>query len=115
MSKSDAAETASTTPPARIGRTVALIGIDGAGKSTVAHEVVSRLPFDASYLYMGVNLEASPVMLRDGSSDGRPSSSSIATFSATTTPRPSRRGSARERSTRGFMATSSGAGTRGRT
>ena len=63
MSKSDAADTASTTPSARIGRTVALIGIDGAGKSTVAHEVVSRLPFDASYLYMGVNLEASPVML----------------------------------------------------
>jgi thymidylate kinase len=63
MSKSDAADTASATPPARIGRSVALIGIDGAGKSTVARDVVGRLPFDAGYLYMGVNLDASPVML----------------------------------------------------
>jgi thymidylate kinase len=63
MSKSDAADTASPTPPARIGRSVALIGIDGAGKSTVARDVVGRLPFDAGYLYMGVNLDASPVML----------------------------------------------------
>jgi thymidylate kinase len=63
MSKSDAADTASATPLARVGRSVALIGIDGAGKSTVAREVVGRLPFDAGYLYMGVNLEASPVML----------------------------------------------------
>jgi thymidylate kinase len=63
MSKSDAADTAAPTPPARIGRSVALIGIDGAGKSTVAHDVVGRLPFDAGYLYMGVNLDASPVML----------------------------------------------------
>jgi thymidylate kinase len=63
MSKSDAADTASATPPARVGRSVALIGIDGAGKSTVARDVVGRLPFEAGYLYMGVNLEASPVML----------------------------------------------------
>jgi thymidylate kinase len=63
MSKSDAADTASPTPPARIGRSVALIGIDGAGKSTVARDVVGRLPFEAGYLYMGVNLDASPVML----------------------------------------------------
>jgi thymidylate kinase len=45
------------------GRTVALVGADGAGKSTVARLVVERLPFDAEYLYMGVNLEASTVML----------------------------------------------------
>lgn len=64
MSNYDAAGRASTAPPPeRIGRSVALIGIDGAGKSTVAHEVIGRLPFDASYLYMGVNLAASPVML----------------------------------------------------
>ena len=63
MSKSDAADPASAAPPARIGRSVALIGIDGAGKSTVAREVIGRLPFDAGYLYMGVNLEASAVML----------------------------------------------------
>ena len=42
---------------------MALIGVDGAGKSTVARQVVDRLPFDADYLYMGVNLEASSVML----------------------------------------------------
>lgn len=63
MSKSDAADTAASAPPPKIGRSVALIGIDGAGKSTVARQVVGRLPFDAGYLYMGVNLEASPVML----------------------------------------------------
>jgi thymidylate kinase len=64
MSNYDAAGRASPAPPPeRIGRSVALIGIDGAGKSTVAHEVIGRLPFDASYLYMGVNLAASPVML----------------------------------------------------
>jgi thymidylate kinase len=45
------------------GRTIALIGSDGAGKSTVARAVVRLLPYDAGYLYMGVNLEASPVML----------------------------------------------------
>jgi thymidylate kinase len=45
------------------GRSVALIGADGAGKSTIAHRVVAQLPFDAAYLYMGVNLEASTVML----------------------------------------------------
>ena len=45
------------------GRTIALIGSDGAGKSTVARAVVRHLPYDAGYLYMGVNLEASPVML----------------------------------------------------
>ena len=49
--------------PAALGSTVALIGSDGAGKSTVARRVVERLPFPSEYLYMGVNLEASPVML----------------------------------------------------
>lgn len=63
MRKSDAASIASALPPSGIGRTVALIGIDGAGKSTVARKVIGRLPFDADYLYMGVNLEASTVML----------------------------------------------------
>lgn len=63
MSKSNAADPASAAPHARIGRSVALIGIDGAGKSTVARELIGRLPFDAGYLYMGVNLEASSVML----------------------------------------------------
>ncbi len=49
--------------PAPLGSTVALIGSDGAGKSTVARRVVEQLPFPSEYLYMGVNLEASPVML----------------------------------------------------
>jgi thymidylate kinase len=43
--------------------TVALVGPDGAGKSTVAHQVVAALPFPAHYVYMGVNLEASSTML----------------------------------------------------
>lgn len=43
--------------------TVALVGPDGAGKSTVAHRVVEALPFPARYVYMGVNLEASSTML----------------------------------------------------
>jgi thymidylate kinase len=42
--------------------TVALVGADGAGKTTVARQVVSRLPC-SRYLYMGVNLEASGIML----------------------------------------------------
>lgn len=43
--------------------TVALIGPDGAGKSTIAHklEEVSSLPI--KYLYMGVNLESSNQVL----------------------------------------------------
>jgi thymidylate kinase len=63
MNNTDGAGSASPAPPARFGKSVALIGVDGAGKSTVAKEVVRRLPMDAEYLYMGVNLEASPVML----------------------------------------------------
>jgi thymidylate kinase len=63
MNKSDVAGSGPPPPAAKIGRSVALIGADGAGKSTVARAVVEGLPFDAGYLYMGVNLEASPVML----------------------------------------------------
>ena len=45
------------------GFTVALIGADGAGKTTVCREVVRRLPVPVTYLYMGVNPDASNVML----------------------------------------------------
>lgn len=44
--------------------TVALVGPDGAGKSTVAHRLQAMsLGRPVRYLYMGVNLEASALML----------------------------------------------------
>lgn len=39
--------------------TVALIGADGAGKTTVAKELVDSFPMPMKYLYMGPNLESS--------------------------------------------------------
>jgi len=42
---------------------IAIIGPDGAGKSTVVARVVERLPVPARRIYMGVNLEASRLML----------------------------------------------------
>lgn len=43
--------------------TVALVGADGAGKTTVAREVARTPGLPIRYLYMGVNLEASGLML----------------------------------------------------
>ena len=43
--------------------TVALIGPDGAGKSTVARQVWRELGRPAAYLYMGINLESSNVLM----------------------------------------------------
>jgi thymidylate kinase len=43
--------------------TVALIGPDGAGKTTLARRLVDALGMPAAYLYMGINLESSNVML----------------------------------------------------
>ncbi len=42
---------------------VALIGPDGAGKTTIGRKLERALPMPARYLYMGVNLEASGLML----------------------------------------------------
>lgn len=42
---------------------VALIGPDGAGKTTIARRLEGALPVPARYLYMGVNLEASQVLM----------------------------------------------------
>lgn len=42
---------------------IALVGPDGAGKSLVAHRAVAALGQRAQYLYMGVSLESSNVML----------------------------------------------------
>ncbi len=54
-----------TSPGSRSRRppTVALVGPDGSGKSTVAQAVVKRIAVPARYLYMGVNLESSRDML----------------------------------------------------
>jgi thymidylate kinase len=43
--------------------TVALIGPDGAGKTTIARQLESALPMRAKYLYMGVNWDASNHLL----------------------------------------------------
>ena len=47
----------------RAGFTVALIGPDGAGKTTVARALDSELPFPVAYLYMGVNPDSSNHLL----------------------------------------------------
>ena len=43
--------------------TVALVGPDGAGKTTIGRRLESELPMPARYLYMGVNRDASNRML----------------------------------------------------
>ncbi|MFQ5857929.1 MAG: ATP-grasp domain-containing protein, partial [Anaerolineae bacterium] len=43
--------------------TVALIGADGAGKTTIGRRLEHTLPLPVKYVYMGVNLEASNHML----------------------------------------------------
>ncbi len=43
--------------------TVALVGADGAGKSTLGRRLERMLPAPAKYVYMGVNLEASNLVL----------------------------------------------------
>jgi thymidylate kinase len=56
--------TGSTTPAGHARLTVAVVGPDGAGKSTVsAHLRNAGLPRPVKVIYMGVNLEASSLML----------------------------------------------------
>lgn len=43
--------------------TVAMIGPDGAGKTTVCRELANSLAYPTQYLYMGINLEVSNVLL----------------------------------------------------
>lgn len=43
--------------------TVALIGPDGAGKTTVGRQLEHRLPLPVKYIYMGVSTDSSNVML----------------------------------------------------
>ena len=43
--------------------TVALIGPDGAGKTTIGKRIEHTLPLPVKYVYMGVNLDSSNHML----------------------------------------------------
>jgi thymidylate kinase len=43
--------------------TIALIGPDGAGKTTVARRLEGVLPFPVKYLYMGINVDSSNSLL----------------------------------------------------
>lgn len=43
--------------------TIALVGPDGSGKSTIAQAVVARTPIPSRYRYMGINLDHDTVVL----------------------------------------------------
>lgn len=43
--------------------TIALIGPDGAGKTTISRQIDKSLPLPVKYIYMGVNVESSNTML----------------------------------------------------
>lgn len=43
--------------------TIALIGSDGAGKTTIGRRLESEMPHRIKYIYMGINLEASSLLL----------------------------------------------------
>ncbi len=55
--------TASSAGPMTAGMTVALVGPDGAGKTTIARRLVEELSVPVVYLYMGVSAESSNRML----------------------------------------------------
>ena len=39
--------------------TIALIGADGSGKTTIANRLLEEQPIKLKYLYMGLNIESS--------------------------------------------------------
>ena len=43
--------------------TVALIGADGAGKTTISHQLLDSFPLPMKYIYMGMNIESGNVVL----------------------------------------------------
>jgi thymidylate kinase len=43
--------------------TIALVGPDGAGKTTISQQILATLPMRVKYLYMGVNVDSSNRML----------------------------------------------------
>ena len=43
--------------------TVAIIGADGAGKSTVAKALEGSMPLPTKYIYMGANIESANIAL----------------------------------------------------
>lgn len=49
--------------PANIMLSVALVGPDGAGKTTISRRLEHALPMPVKYVYMGINLSSSNVML----------------------------------------------------
>lgn len=43
--------------------TIAVVGADGSGKTTLTHRLVETLPLPVKYVYMGTNLESSNLVL----------------------------------------------------
>ena len=47
----------------RRGFTVALVGPDGAGKTTICRKLIAQIPWAKTYMYMGINQDACNVLL----------------------------------------------------